>query len=72
MSEMIQRRQTSARSKRTAVQEKLWRLFQDEKNRELSISAVCRKMGCRGQSSWYHAIQDQAFRTELEALEQCS
>lgn len=57
-----------ANVEQTTAQERLWDVFQEEKNRHLSIKKLCQMAGYRSDSPWYRAMNDHEFRARVEAL----
>src|SRR5882762_1949388 len=52
----------------TPTQQRIWKVLQQDSNRELSIRKICALAGYRTVTPWYDAIQDTAFRAMIEAL----
>lgn len=52
----------------TQTQAKFWAVLQDEENRTLSVSELCKKAGYRSNVSWRKALKDLAFREMVLSL----
>ena len=52
----------------TQTQQRIWKVLQQNSNRELSIRKICTLAGYRTVTPWYDAIQDTSFRAMIEAL----
>jgi integrase/recombinase XerD len=52
----------------TPTQQRIWKVLQQNNNQDLSIRNICKLAGYRGVTPWYDAMQDEAFRSMIEAL----